>query len=48
MPQRTSITGRELFIVDNSDADWKLVRNLKPTQAPIGVNAILKAWMELN
>ncbi len=28
MPQRTSTTGSELFIVDNSDADWKLVRYL--------------------
>jgi len=28
MPQRTSKTGSELFIVDNSDADWKAVRYL--------------------
>ena len=23
MPSRTSLTGSELFIVDNSDTDWK-------------------------
>jgi len=28
MPQRTSATGSELFIVDNSDADWKVMRYL--------------------
>jgi HKD family nuclease len=28
MPKRTSITGSELFIVDNSDADWKVLRYL--------------------
>ncbi len=28
MPQRTSTTGSELFIVDNSDEDWKVVRYL--------------------
>jgi superfamily II DNA or RNA helicase len=28
MPRRTSITGSELFIVDNSDDDWKVVRYL--------------------
>jgi superfamily II DNA or RNA helicase len=28
MPKRTSITGSELFIVDNSDEDWKVVRYL--------------------
>ncbi|MGO9272371.1 MAG: phospholipase D-like domain-containing protein [Terriglobia bacterium] len=28
MPQRTSITGSELFIVDNSDEDWKVLRYL--------------------
>jgi Helicase conserved C-terminal domain/PLD-like domain len=28
MPKRTSKTGSELFIVDNSDADWKVVRYL--------------------
>src|SRR5947199_3255789 len=28
MPNRTSKTGSELFIVDNSDADWKVVRYL--------------------
>ena len=26
MPQRVSKTGSELFIVDNSDEDWKIVR----------------------
>jgi hypothetical protein len=26
MPQRTSKTGSELFIVDNSDEDWKALR----------------------
>ena len=26
MPNRTSTTGSELFIVDNSDVDWKVVR----------------------
>jgi hypothetical protein len=29
MPKRTSTTGSELFIVDNSDADWKVLRYLK-------------------
>ena len=28
MPKRTSLTGSELFIVDNSDEDWKVVRYL--------------------
>jgi len=28
MPRRTSKTGSELFIVDNSDEDWKVVRYL--------------------
>jgi SNF2 family DNA or RNA helicase len=28
MPTRTSTTGSELFIVDNSDVDWKVVRYL--------------------
>lgn len=28
MPNRTSQTGSELFIVDNSDADWKVLRYL--------------------
>ena len=28
MPTRTSKTGSELFIVDNSDADWKVMRYL--------------------
>jgi superfamily II DNA or RNA helicase len=28
MPNRTSPTGSELFIVDNSDTDWKVVRYL--------------------
>src|SRR5688572_25254111 len=28
MPTRTSKTGSELFIVDNSDADWKALRYL--------------------
>jgi len=28
MPKRTSTTGSELFIVDNSDEDWKVVRYL--------------------
>jgi hypothetical protein len=27
-PQRISKTGSELFIVDNSDDDWKVVRYL--------------------
>ncbi|MEW6167701.1 MAG: hypothetical protein AB1651_08380 [Pseudomonadota bacterium] len=29
MPKRTSPTGSELFIVDNSDEDWKAVRYLR-------------------
>ena len=28
MPKRTSKTGSELFIVDNSDQDWKVLRYL--------------------
>ena len=28
MPNRTYTSGSELFIVDNSDADWKVVRDL--------------------
>ena len=28
MPSRTSKTGSELFIVDNSDVDWKVLRYL--------------------
>ncbi len=28
MPKRTSVTGSELFIVDNIDEDWKVVRYL--------------------
>jgi hypothetical protein len=28
MPQRVSKTGSELFIVDNSDEDWKVLRYL--------------------
>lgn len=26
MPKRISLTGSELFIVDNSDEDWKVLR----------------------
>lgn len=29
MPNRTSKTGSELFIVDNSDEDWKALRYLR-------------------
>ncbi|MCB1633852.1 MAG: DEAD/DEAH box helicase family protein [Xanthomonadales bacterium] len=29
MPKRTSLAGSELFIVDNSDEDWKAVRYLR-------------------
>jgi hypothetical protein len=29
MPNRTSPTGSELFIVDNSDTDWKVPRYLR-------------------
>src|SRR5258706_8207142 len=28
MPNRTSTSGSELFIVDNSDTDWKVLRYL--------------------
>src|SRR5713226_5209713 len=28
MPKRTSVTGSELFIVDNSDSEWKVLRYL--------------------
>ena len=28
MPNRTSPTGSELFIVDNSDTDWKILKYL--------------------
>src|SRR5713101_3754866 len=28
MPKRTSATGSELFIVDNSEEDWKVLRYL--------------------
>jgi len=28
MPTRTSKTGSELFIIDNSDADWKVRKYL--------------------
>jgi hypothetical protein len=28
MPKRTATTGSELFIVDNSDEDWKVLRYL--------------------
>jgi len=28
MPKRTSKSGSELFIVDNSDQDWKVLRYL--------------------
>src|SRR5829696_3235076 len=28
MPNKTSVTGSELFIVDNSDDDWKVLRYL--------------------
>ena len=28
MPSRTSKAGSELFIGDNSDQDWKVLRNL--------------------
>jgi len=28
MPKRTSITGSELFIVDNSEENWKVLRYL--------------------
>src|ERR1039458_2296954 len=28
MPRKTSSTGSELFIVDNSDTDWKVLRYL--------------------
>ena len=29
MPKRTSIVGSELFIVDNSEEDWKVLRYLR-------------------
>lgn len=29
MPKRTSTTGAELFVVDNSDTDWKVLRYLR-------------------
>ncbi len=29
MPKRTSTSGSELFVVDNSDEDWKVVRYLR-------------------
>ncbi|MGB4858503.1 MAG: hypothetical protein WBP11_04180, partial [Dokdonella sp.] len=29
MPKRSSITGSELFIVDNSDDDWKVAKYLR-------------------
>lgn len=29
MPKKTSVAGSELFIVDNSDEDWKVVRYLR-------------------
>ena len=29
MPKKTSLTGSELFIVDNSEDDWKAVRYLR-------------------
>ena len=29
MPKRTSISGSELFIVDNSDQEWKVMRYLR-------------------
>ena len=29
LPKKTSLTGSELFIVDNSDEDWKAVRYLR-------------------
>jgi hypothetical protein len=28
MPNRTSLTGSELFIVDNSNTDWKVLKYL--------------------
>ncbi len=28
MPKRTSKSGSELFIIDNSDHDWKVLRDL--------------------
>jgi hypothetical protein len=28
MPKRTTLTGSELFIVDNSDTDWKVLKYL--------------------
>ncbi|HNT35720.1 MAG TPA: hypothetical protein PKH07_12060, partial [bacterium] len=28
MPKKTSVTGSELFIVDNSDQDWKALKYL--------------------
>ena len=28
MLKRTSVTGSELFVVDNSETDWKVVRYL--------------------
>lgn len=59
--------GSDLFIVDNSDSDWKVKNYLhewteirgivekhiknsyfKKVQAPVGVKATLKAWMELS
>ncbi len=29
MPSRTNVTGSKLFIVDNSDNDWRLLRRLR-------------------
>jgi hypothetical protein len=59
MPTRTSKTGSELFIVDNSDSDRKVHKYLhdwchlnktylRKIQALVGMKPVLRAWMELS
>lgn len=46
-----SRSGSDLFIVDNSDSDWKVHRYLKEwchLSKAIGVAPILKCWMEIH
>ena len=40
MPTKQSVTGSELFIVDNSDEDWKVLRDLYAAQARVGKPAL--------
>jgi hypothetical protein len=51
MPKRTSLTGSELLIVDNSDEDWKVVRyaaeQCRANSGPGSHESVVKALISM-